>query len=136
MGFGASGCWEVTKEASVVRALDIGSDHNRTIWLFNSNSFFGLSTIDSVKCATLLLLHPTLWRAFALCVCVCVFVVCVHNLLSPLTHPHLQNSCLSLKHQIPDENYFMYDTGYPYVNISEHGFVSGEKDMMAEILRR
>ena len=30
----------------------------------------------------------------------------------------------------------MNTQGYPFVNISEHGFVSGEKEIMAEIIRR
>jgi len=34
------------------------------------------------------------------------------------------------------EGYSMPINGYPFLNISEHGFVSGEKEMMAEILRR
>ena len=40
----------------------------------------------------------------------------------------------ALHHEV--EGYVMAESGYPYVNVSEHGFVAGEKEMMAEILRR
>lgn len=35
-----------------------------------------------------------------------------------------------------DEGYNITTNGYPYLNISEHGFVAGESAMKAEILRR